>query len=156
MSGNRVPTQQAVSLRPPCLRFEDVLRGDDSISVLVNNAGVGSVASILKSDGDTMDSMIALNITALTRLTYAVAPVFAGKNAGTIINIASVVGVDVELLNGVYGASKLFARRRQVDAVGGRPPRAHAEIRQRSPGRPLRCRELNGAVAAMDRASWDS
>lgn len=89
-------------------RVEDVLRTDRSISTLINNAGIGSVASILKGDVDTMESMIELNITALTRLTYAVAPLFVEKNAGTIINIASTVGVAVELLNGVYGASKSY------------------------------------------------
>jgi short-subunit dehydrogenase len=42
--------------------------------MLVNNAGVGSVASILQADVEKMDDLIRVNITALTRLTYAVAP----------------------------------------------------------------------------------
>ncbi len=45
--------------------------------------------------------MIALNITALTRLTYAAAPAFVARGAGAIINIASVVGISPETLNGV-------------------------------------------------------
>ncbi|VVE47556.1 SDR family oxidoreductase [Pandoraea capi] len=88
--------------------LENVLRDDASITLLVNNAGVGSVASVLDSDVDEMSAMIDLNITALTRLTYAVAPVFAAKGAGTIVNIASVVGIAVEALNGVYSASKSY------------------------------------------------
>jgi short-subunit dehydrogenase len=76
--------------------------------MLVNNAGVGSVASILQADVDKMEAMIDLNITALTRLTYAVAPAFAERGAGTIINISSVVGIAVEALNGVYSASKSY------------------------------------------------
>jgi short-subunit dehydrogenase len=52
--------------------------------------------------------MIALNISALTRLTYAAAPAFIARGAGTIINIASIVGISPEALNGVYGASKAF------------------------------------------------
>lgn len=87
---------------------EKILREDESITMLVNNAGVGSVASVLAGNVDDMEAMIDLNITALTRLTYAVAPVFAGKAAGTIINIGSVVGIAVELLNGVYSASKSY------------------------------------------------
>ncbi|MEJ0051780.1 MAG: SDR family oxidoreductase [Methylovirgula sp.] len=89
-------------------KVEAVLRDDPSITMLVNNAGVGSVASILRADVDKMAAMIELNITALTRLTYAVAPVFAARGAGTIINIASVVGIAVEALNGVYSASKSY------------------------------------------------
>jgi short-subunit dehydrogenase len=87
---------------------EAVLRNDATISLLVNNAGVGSVASILQADVDTMEAMIDLNITALTRLTYAAAPAFVARGKGTIINIASVVGIAVEALNGVYSASKSY------------------------------------------------
>jgi uncharacterized protein len=55
-----------------------------------------------------MDDMIALNITALTRLTYAAAPALVARGAGTIINIASAVGISPETFNGVYGATKAF------------------------------------------------
>lgn len=87
---------------------ETVLRENPGITLLVNNAGIGSVASILQADVDTMETMIDLNVTALTRLTYAVAPAFVARGRGTIINIASVVGVAVEALNGVYSASKSY------------------------------------------------
>lgn len=89
-------------------KVEAVLRDDPTITMLVNNAGVGSVASILQADVDKMEAMIDLNITALTRLTYAAAPAFVARGKGTIINISSVVGVAVEALNGVYSASKSY------------------------------------------------
>jgi short-subunit dehydrogenase len=89
-------------------KVEAVLRNDPAITLLVNNAGVGSVASILQADVDKMEAMIDLNITALTRLTYAAAPAFVARGKGTIVNIASVVGIAVEALNGVYSASKSY------------------------------------------------
>ena len=89
-------------------KVEAVLRDDPSITMLVNNAGVGSVASILQAKVDEMEDMIELNITALTRLTYAAAPAFVARGSGTIINISSVVGIAVEALNGVYSASKAY------------------------------------------------
>src|SRR5580704_13383312 len=52
--------------------------------------------------------MIALNIGALTRLTYAAAPGFVARGAGTIINISSIVAIAPELMNGVYGGSKAY------------------------------------------------
>jgi short-subunit dehydrogenase len=52
--------------------------------------------------------MIALNVTALTRLTYAAAPAFVALGTGTIINIESIVGIAPEILNGVNGASKAY------------------------------------------------
>jgi uncharacterized protein len=87
---------------------EAVLRDDPSIVMLVNNAGTASRAPLLDADVDEMEAMIALNVTALTRLTYAVAPAFVARGAGTIVNIASVVAIAPERLNGVYGATKAF------------------------------------------------
>lgn len=89
-------------------RVETVLRTDASITLLVNNAGFGSAAQLLQADIDKMEEMITLNVTALTRLSYAAVPGFVARGNGTIINIASIVAVAPELLNGVYGGSKAF------------------------------------------------
>ena len=89
-------------------RVEEILRTDASITVLVNNAGIGGAAPLLQSDADQMEAMIGLNVTALTRLTYAAVPQFVQRGNGTIVNIASIVAVAPELLNGVYGGSKAF------------------------------------------------
>ena len=55
-----------------------------------------------------MERMIQLNVTALTRLTYAAVPGFVARGGGTVINISSIVGIAPEILNGVYGASKAY------------------------------------------------
>jgi short-subunit dehydrogenase len=89
-------------------RVEETLRNDASITLLVNNAGVGGTAPLVASDIDKMEQMINLNVTALTRLTYAVVPGFVARGGGAIINIASIVAVAPEVLNGVYGGSKAF------------------------------------------------
>jgi short-subunit dehydrogenase len=89
-------------------KVEAALRDNPNITMLVNNAGVGSVASILQADVDKMEAMIDLNITALTRLTYAAAPAFVARGKGAIINISSAVAIAVENLNGVYSASKSY------------------------------------------------
>src|SRR6201996_1325345 len=89
-------------------RIEKILREDASITMLVNNAGVGAIKPLLDTDVNKLDEMIELNITALTRLTYAAAPAFVARGTGTIINISSVVGIAPEFLNGVYGSSKSF------------------------------------------------
>jgi short-subunit dehydrogenase len=89
-------------------RVEDILRTNASISLLVNNAGVGAPAPLIGFDVDKMDEMIRLNVTALARLTHAVVPGFVARGNGTIINIASTVAIAPELLNGVYGGTKAF------------------------------------------------
>ncbi|HEY0681202.1 MAG TPA: SDR family oxidoreductase [Steroidobacter sp.] len=89
-------------------RVEDKLRADASITMLVNNAGVASVTPLANSDVAQMQSMIELNVTALTRLTAAVTPGFVARGSGAIINISSIAAVAPELLNGVYGGTKAF------------------------------------------------
>lgn len=89
-------------------RVENILKTDASITLLVNNAGVGASKPLLDGEIDSLDSLISLNVTALTRLTYAAAPGFVARGGGTIINISSIVAVSPELLNGVYGGSKAF------------------------------------------------
>lgn len=102
------PLVADLNQRADLARVEALLRSDARITLLVNNAGVGSVHSILDADVEAMDAMIQLNITALTRLTYAVAPGFVARGQGTIINIASIVAIAPEYLNGVYSASKSY------------------------------------------------
>jgi uncharacterized protein len=89
-------------------KLERLVREDKDITMLVNNAGLGAVTPLLDTDVDKMNDLIALNVTALTRLTYAAAPALVARGRGTIINIASIVSISPETLNGVYGASKAY------------------------------------------------
>ena len=94
--------------RADLVHVEDRLRTDASITLLVNNAGVGVPTPFLAADIDKIDQMIELNVTALVRLTYAVMPAFVEKAKGAVINISSALGIAPELLNGVYGGTKAF------------------------------------------------
>lgn len=89
-------------------RIEDILRSNKSISLLVNNAGIGSALPLLASEVDQMEEMIRLNVAALMRLTYAVVPKLLERGSGTIINISSIAAISPETLNGVYGGTKAF------------------------------------------------
>ncbi|MCT8176396.1 SDR family NAD(P)-dependent oxidoreductase [Variovorax sp. CY25R-8] len=89
-------------------RVEERLRSDERITLLLNNAGLGATATLLDSDPDQIDTMIQLNVVALTRLTRAVAPGFVARGGGALINIASIVALSPELLNGSYSGSKAY------------------------------------------------
>lgn len=107
--GRNVTIVQAdLGRRDDLARIETILRTDASITMLVNNAGFGAVTPLLDTDVDRMEQMIDINVTAPTRLVYAAAPAFVARGAGTIVNIASIVGIGVEIMNGVYGASKAY------------------------------------------------
>lgn len=79
-----------------------------AITALVNNAGTASVARLLGSNIDDLESMIYLNVTALTRLALAALPGFVARKNGLLINIASVVALAPEALNGTYSGTKAY------------------------------------------------
>jgi short-subunit dehydrogenase len=108
-TGRRIEALAAdLTVKSDLVQVETRLRADAGITLLVNNAGIGATKPLLGSDVDKMTEMISLNITALTRLTYAAAPGFVARGAGTFINIASIVALTPETLNGVYGGTKAF------------------------------------------------
>jgi len=108
-TGRAVTTVQAdLGNAEDLRRVEAILRNDASITMLVNNVGVGSVEPLLKANVDDMERMIEINVVALTRLVYAAAPAFVRRKRGTIINLASALALAPGMFNGVYGASKAF------------------------------------------------
>lgn len=108
-TGRKVEVLPAdLSDRKDIASVEAVLRTRGDITLLVNNAGFGAAAPLLGSDIDKMEDMIELNVSALTRLTYAAVPGFVERGAGTLVNIASIVAISPETLNGVYGGTKAF------------------------------------------------
>jgi len=108
-TGRSVETVAAnLTDRADLLSVEHRISTDRSMTMLVNNAGVGANGPVLETDVQAMEQMISLNVTALTRLTYAAVASFVRQGGGAIINIASVVAIAPEVLNGVYGGSKAF------------------------------------------------
>ena len=89
-------------------RVEQKLEGDAAISFFLNNAGIATVEPQLKTSVETIEKIIALNVTAATRLMLAAGRAFVAAKRGTIVNMASAVAVNPERFNGVYGGSKAF------------------------------------------------
>ena len=90
------------------VRLEDRLATDQAIEILVNNAGAAGSGPFAGGDRDVIDRLIQLNVTAVTRLASAAASSFVPRDHGTIINLASVVGLLPEFKSPVYGATKAF------------------------------------------------
>ncbi|MCB4361577.1 SDR family NAD(P)-dependent oxidoreductase [Quatrionicoccus australiensis] len=88
--------------------IESHLRDDARIGILINNAGVPQSKGFLEQTAESIESLIALNTTALTRLAAAVAPRFVRSGTGAIVNIGSVVSFAPEFGMSIYGASKAF------------------------------------------------
>ncbi|MCJ2121897.1 SDR family NAD(P)-dependent oxidoreductase [Methylobacterium sp. J-077] len=110
-AGVAVDIVQADLTRPADLAaVEARLREDARIGVLVNNAGAALTGSFVDQGPDQISGLVALNVTALTRLAAAVAPRFVAASSGTIVNIGSVVGFVPEFGMAVYGATKAFVQ----------------------------------------------
>lgn len=78
-----------------------------SISVLVNNAGLASgLSSIEDGDIDDWDVMIDTNVKGLLYVTRNVLPLMIKQGGGHIINISSIAGKEVYANGNVYCASK--------------------------------------------------
>ena len=89
-------------------RVAERLSTDPTITALVNNAGIGSARRLLDEKIDDLESMIYLNVTALTRLALAALSGFVARKNGLLINIASVVALAPDLLNGTYSGTKAY------------------------------------------------
>jgi uncharacterized protein len=87
---------------------EKRLREDDGITMLINNAGISVSGPLNGVDPDALEALIALNITALTRLSTAAIPGFVKRDRGALINVASVLAVAPEISGGAYSGSKAY------------------------------------------------
>ncbi|MDB6060943.1 MAG: putative oxidoreductase [Verrucomicrobiaceae bacterium] len=87
---------------------EQRLRSDERISVLINNAGMAAKGTLIEADVDELETMIQLNVVAVTRLAKAAATNFVAQGRGIIVNVASVLALAPELLNGSYSGSKAY------------------------------------------------
>jgi len=89
-------------------RVEKVLRDDQTISLLVNNAGAATLGAFHQADIGRLNRDIQLNVVAPTRLAHAVVPGLLTRNRGGLINIASVMSQMIQPGNSVYGATKAY------------------------------------------------
>lgn len=100
-----------------------------SIDILVNNAGITKDGLMLRMSEAQWDAVIAVNLKSAFNFIHAVLPVMVRQRGGSIINMASVVGVHGNAGQANYAASKagLIALAKSIaQEVGSRGIRANA------------------------------
>ena len=99
------------------------------IDILVNNAGITKDALMLKMTEQQWDAVIAVNLKSAFNFIHALVPIMSRQRGGSIINMASVVGVHGNAGQANYAASKagLIALAKSVgQEMGRRGIRANA------------------------------
>ena len=76
--------------------------------ILINNAGFGDVGTFETSDPAKIESMLAVNIVALTRLTRWAVPGMLQRRRGWICNVGSSAGILALPTFAVYAATKAY------------------------------------------------
>lgn len=100
-----------------------------SIDILVNNAGITKDGLMMRMTEAQWDAVIAVNLKSAFNFIHAVLPIMLRQRSGSIINMASVVGVHGNAGQSNYAASKagLIALAKSVaQEVGSRGIRANA------------------------------
>lgn len=64
-----------------------------ALDVLMNNAGIGAVGTILQTSGEELDRMYAVNVRGVFNVSKAFLPGMLACKSGVIINMASIGGV---------------------------------------------------------------
>lgn len=92
-----------------CLRaVEQRIAGDESVELLVNNAGFGTLGRFFETPVDKHDAMHRLHVLATMRLTHAALGGMVRRNRGGVINVSSVAAFGQSPGNVSYCATKAW------------------------------------------------
>jgi NAD(P)-dependent dehydrogenase (short-subunit alcohol dehydrogenase family) len=72
---------------------KSVLDSQGRMDVLVNNAGIGHVGTILQTTAQDLDRLFAVNVRGVFNVSRALLPAMLERKSGSIINLASIGGV---------------------------------------------------------------
>jgi len=104
-----VPLALDVTLADTPERLDAALRAAGLYAdVLVNNAGIGLAGAFATQSAQDLDRLIALNITAATRLMHHALPQMLARGRGGILNIASLGALVPGPHQAAYYASKAY------------------------------------------------
>ena len=86
--------------------FKDVIETYGRLDILVNNAGITRDGLMMRMSEQQWDMVINVNLKSAFNFVHACTPIMMRQKAGSIINMASVVGVHGNAGQSNYSASK--------------------------------------------------
>ncbi|MCV4683524.1 SDR family NAD(P)-dependent oxidoreductase, partial [Escherichia coli] len=88
--------------------FEYAAENQLDVTLLINNAGVGSMGDFAKLPLERELEMIDLNVRAAVALCRRFLPQMRSRSSGTIINVSSAAGFQPVPFMATYAATKSF------------------------------------------------
>lgn len=132
---------------------DEVVADFGRIDVLVNNAGITRDGLMMRMSEEQWDLVINVNLKSAFNLIHAVTPVMVKQRSGSIINMASVVGVSGNAGQTNYSASKagmIGLAKSIAKELGARGVRANSI----APG--FIVTDMTGALSEEVRKQWEA
>lgn len=98
-----------LSIEDKIVELEDIIKNNERISVLVNNAGFLDGVPFLKNNIQRLESMIKVHINCQMRFIHASLPNMIKNRKGIIINVSSLAAFTPFPDYAMYPATKLFS-----------------------------------------------
>jgi 3-oxoacyl-[acyl-carrier protein] reductase len=129
----------------------EIVKEFGRIDVLVNNAGITRDGLMMRMSEEQWDRVIGVNLKSAFNFIHALTPVMMKQKAGSIINMASVVGVSGNAGQANYAASKagmIGLAKSVARELGSRGIRANAI----APG--FIITDMTAALSEETKAEW--
>ena len=108
---------------------EEIHKEFGSIDILVNNAGITKDGLIMRMTEQQWDAVINVNLKSAFNFIHAVTPIMMRQRSGSIISMSSVVGINGNVGQANYSASKaglIALTKTTAKELGSRGIRANA------------------------------
>lgn len=86
--------------------FDEVAKENGRIDILVNNAGITRDGLLMRMSEEDWDAVLTVNLKGVFNCTKAVTRTMMKQRSGSIINIASIIGLMGNAGQANYAASK--------------------------------------------------
>lgn len=103
-----VITSDLADLDGPRRLLDEIAQRGLQVDVLINNAGLGVYGPFIEADPDRLQTMLRVNVLALTDLARRILPGMVQRRQGRVMNVASTAAFQPGPLMAAYYASKAY------------------------------------------------
>lgn len=86
--------------------FEEIAKHTDVLDIIANNAGIGSIGSVLDATTEEWWNVLNINVVGVSRITTAAYPLLKKSKCASIVNSCSIAATTGLPQRAIYSASK--------------------------------------------------